>query len=135
MIRPSLPSDTDEIARLGVTQLRRTPYINVDPAPITGWRVRTDHYSLSGCYSYFAGDLLFVTQLWVDDGFAGWRAAVELSHDAEMFAERLGISLCFEIGKENSAYQRAVATAGYVPIVEGAEGLIYGRWTDQPGSG
>ncbi len=123
MIRSSVLSDTDEIARLAIAQYRRLPFLDMTPTHITGWRVRCDHYSLSGCYSYFIGDFFYVTQLWVDDGFRGYRAAVELSRDAEELAKRVGRELRFEISEENTAYARVVATAGYVPI----DGTVYGK--------
>jgi hypothetical protein len=115
MIRDSLPQDTDAIARLCIAQYRRTPWAEDIPATCHGWRV-CDRGEITGALSYFVGARLFVTQLWVADGYRGYRAAVELSRDAEKMAEQMSKRVMFDVAIQNTAYQKAVVGAGYVPI-------------------
>jgi hypothetical protein len=115
VIRDSTPDDEDAILRLAEAQYRRTPWAADIPLVKHGLRV-CDRGTITGALLYFVGARLFVTQLWVADGFRGYRAAVELSRDAESIAEQMGKRVLFDVGIDNLAYQRAVTSAGYVPI-------------------
>ncbi len=112
MIRDAAEDDAKAIHALFIAQAARTPLTPPD-APVHGWRVRDVGGVISGALSYFVGTRFFVTQLWVTDGFAGYRAAVELSHDAEKLAEQAGRRILFEITEGNERYTRAVESAGY----------------------
>jgi hypothetical protein len=65
------------------------------------------------CYSL--SDRLYVLYLWVEDNFAGYRAAVELSRDAEKLAEKFHKPLLFGIPVDNERFMKVVMGAGYAP--------------------
>ena len=120
MIRSSKPEDTAEIVRLAQVQFARLRWDLNDMIAPTGFLVSDrSSYELSGAMAYVIGQTrVLITHLWVDDGFRGWRAAVELSRSAEKLSEQVGKPLAFEIPVNNKAFAKAVATAGYAPTSE-----------------
>ncbi len=115
MIRDSVPSDSDEISRLCICQYKRLPWPICPEVVGTGWRVRSQGDTLSGAMCYSLSDRLYVLYLWVEDNFAGYRAAVELSRDAEKLAEKFHKPLLFGIPVDNERFMKVVMGAGYAP--------------------
>jgi hypothetical protein len=64
---------------------------------------------------YHLGERLFIIDLWVDEGFAGQRAAVELAHDAENLAKSFNKRLLFDIPVDNERFMKVVSGVGYAP--------------------
>ena len=125
MIRPSRADDGDEITRLALAQFARLPWDPTSMAEPTGILVcDRSGYELTGALTYFVGSRLYVTYLWVDDGFRGYRAAVELCRAAEKLSLQLGKRLSFEIPIENVAFAKVVEGAGYVPKSKTYEAAI-----------
>jgi hypothetical protein len=118
-IRDAISEDAIEIDRLRRAQLARTPWWPKDPPKLpVQWRVKEVGGRLRGAIAFLfggPGTELVAVDLWVDDGFAGRRAAVELSRDLEFIAGTYEAPLHFEIMLENTAIAQAIEEAGYEP--------------------
>jgi ribosomal protein S18 acetylase RimI-like enzyme len=116
VIRVADVLDAPEVSRLFFCQYGRLPWTDQPNPKPTGCRVRGEVGRLSGAYLYVVTEeRFFVTDLWVDNGFRGYRAAVELSHDAENLAKQMGKRIMFGVPIENQAYIKALEANGYSP--------------------
>jgi hypothetical protein len=128
MIRLSEPGDTDAITRLCLAQYQRTPW-PPDSAVASAIHV-CEHRSgrIVGCIVYRQdGGSIYVIHVWVEDGFAGRRAAVELMLDLEALADAERVELTFTAAAWNRGLLGAVQEHGCVPLAGDGDSAVFYR--------
>jgi len=112
VIRESLPEDQADLERLCLAQYRRTPWPE-DSARATAIHVCLRGQRVVGCVCYRRGlGEIYVANVWVEDGLAGRRAAVELLKDLAAMADAEGTDLTFTAAWWNLGLRRAVERYG-----------------------
>jgi N-acetylglutamate synthase-like GNAT family acetyltransferase len=112
MIRHSEPHDQPDLDRLAIAQFCRTPWVT-DGSRATAIHVCERGCRVVGCVAYrrYLAQI-HVLHVWVEDGFAGQRAAVELLKDLAALADANGVDLVFTAAEWNHGLRRSVEKYG-----------------------
>jgi len=127
VIRLSEPEDTPEIERLCLAQFARTPW-NPGVLVAEAFHVYDRDGHITGCLAYRRqGSEIQVIHVWVEDGFSGRRAAVELMTDLENMADAERCDLAFDTMPDNTGLRAAVEEHGCQAVSETPGSVDYRR--------
>jgi len=139
MIRPAEPHDQPDLDRLAIAQFCRTPWHQRGAfAQATDFHVCERAGRVVGCVGFqrsLTG--IFVVHAWVEDGFSGRRAGVELLKDLRNLADAEGIDLTFTASPGNHGLREAVEKYGCEGECADRNAVFYRRkakgsvWADQ----
>ncbi len=143
MIRTAEPRDQPDLDRLAIAQFTRTPWPEGRFEAVTDIHVCERLGRVAGCVGFqrcLTG--LFVVHCWVEDGFSGQRAAVDLLTDLRNLADCEGMDLTFVTAPWNRGLRAAVEKYGCESGSADERAVFYrrraersneGRWSSRAG--